>query len=116
MCFDSTDQENPLWIRGSSLGWVISLSFAGTHSTFIERMKQKHGDVFTVQLGGSYITFIQDPLSFGVILKESRENFGLQTVYSRNVLHRVFGYVGLRRINTLYSPGSPTTSTSRGTA
>lgn len=23
-CFDSGDQENPLWIRGSSLGWVMS--------------------------------------------------------------------------------------------
>ncbi|XP_060940546.1 5-beta-cholestane-3-alpha,7-alpha-diol 12-alpha-hydroxylase-like [Limanda limanda] len=59
---------------------------------FIERMKQKHGDVFTVQLGGFYITFLHDPLSFGPFLKESREKLDF-IAFVKELVHRVFEYV-----------------------
>ncbi|XP_035027217.1 5-beta-cholestane-3-alpha,7-alpha-diol 12-alpha-hydroxylase-like [Hippoglossus stenolepis] len=59
---------------------------------FIEKMKQKHGDVFTVQLGGFYFTFLLDPLSFGAFVKESREKVDFRLV-TKHVVRRVFGYV-----------------------
>nr|XP_019936217.1 PREDICTED: 7-alpha-hydroxycholest-4-en-3-one 12-alpha-hydroxylase-like [Paralichthys olivaceus] len=59
---------------------------------FINRMKQKHGDVFTLQLGGDYITFLQNHLSFGEFIKESGENLDFKK-YAKIVAHRVFGYM-----------------------
>ncbi|XP_019954926.1 7-alpha-hydroxycholest-4-en-3-one 12-alpha-hydroxylase-like [Paralichthys olivaceus] len=68
------------------------LEFRRNTLKFIERMKQKHGDVFTVQLGGFYITFLQDPLSFGAFVKESREKLDFRP-FAKHLVHRVFGYV-----------------------
>ncbi|XP_034468450.1 5-beta-cholestane-3-alpha,7-alpha-diol 12-alpha-hydroxylase-like [Hippoglossus hippoglossus] len=68
------------------------LEFRRNTLKFIERMKQKHGDVFTVQLGGFYITFLQDPLSFGAFVKESREKLDFRP-FAKHLVRRVFGYV-----------------------
>uniref|UniRef100_A0A3Q3MN53 Cytochrome P450 family 8 subfamily B member 1, tandem duplicate 1 n=2 Tax=Mastacembelus armatus TaxID=205130 RepID=A0A3Q3MN53_9TELE len=68
------------------------LEFRRDTLKFLERMKQKHGDVFTVQLGGHYITFLQDPLSFGAFVKESREKLNFSK-FAVQLVHRVFGYV-----------------------
>ncbi|XP_035489468.2 5-beta-cholestane-3-alpha,7-alpha-diol 12-alpha-hydroxylase [Scophthalmus maximus] len=68
------------------------LEFRRNTLKFLDRMKQKHGDVFTVQLGGFYITFLQDPLSFGAFIKESREKLDFGK-FAKHLVHRVFGYV-----------------------
>ncbi|XP_053294402.1 7-alpha-hydroxycholest-4-en-3-one 12-alpha-hydroxylase-like [Pleuronectes platessa] len=68
------------------------LEFRRNTSKFIERMEQKHGDVFTVQLGGFYFTFLQDPLSFGAFVKESREKLDFLS-FVKELVHKVFGYV-----------------------
>ncbi|XP_056247337.1 5-beta-cholestane-3-alpha,7-alpha-diol 12-alpha-hydroxylase-like [Seriola aureovittata] len=70
------------------------LEFRRNTSKFLERMKQKHGDVFTVQLAGFYITFLQDPLSFGAFVKESREKLDFRK-FARHLVRRVFGYVSI---------------------
>ncbi|XP_058486324.1 7-alpha-hydroxycholest-4-en-3-one 12-alpha-hydroxylase-like [Solea solea] len=67
------------------------LEFRSNTLKFLERMTQKHGDVFTVQLGGLYITFIQDSLSFGQFEKDSREKFDFKKL-ARHILYRVFDY------------------------
>uniref|UniRef100_A0A8C6WTG3 Cytochrome P450 family 8 subfamily B member 1 n=1 Tax=Neogobius melanostomus TaxID=47308 RepID=A0A8C6WTG3_9GOBI len=58
-------------------GWIPwlghVLEFRRETAKFLQRMTQKHADVFTIQLGGFYVTFLQDPLSFGAFVKESRE-------------------------------------------
>ncbi|XP_075958508.1 7-alpha-hydroxycholest-4-en-3-one 12-alpha-hydroxylase-like [Anarhichas minor] len=71
------------------LGHVVE--FRKDTAKFLERMKQKHGNVFTVQLGGNYITFIMDPLSFGAFVKESREKLDFN-MFAKQLVHRVFGY------------------------
>ncbi|TNN29121.1 7-alpha-hydroxycholest-4-en-3-one 12-alpha-hydroxylase [Liparis tanakae] len=58
---------------------------------FLQRMKGKHGDVFTIQLGGYYTTFLQDPDSFGSMVKESREKLDFRK-FAVNLVRRVFGY------------------------
>lgn len=52
-------------------------------------MQAKHGDIFTVQLGGQYFTFVMDPLSFGPILKDAQRK--LDFVSAKLVL-KAFGY------------------------
>ncbi|GAA6234087.1 5-beta-cholestane-3-alpha,7-alpha-diol 12-alpha-hydroxylase [Lates japonicus] len=70
------------------------LEFRRNTSKFLERMKEKHGDVFTIQLGGFYITFLQDPLSFGAFVKESREKLDFSK-FAVHLVRRVFGYVAI---------------------
>ncbi|XP_060940850.1 7-alpha-hydroxycholest-4-en-3-one 12-alpha-hydroxylase-like [Limanda limanda] len=72
---------------------------------FIERMKQKHGDVFTVQLGGFYVTFLMDPRSFGAFVKESREKLDFYP-FAKQLLHRVFGLVTEGDIHTAIQASS----------
>ncbi|KAM7400459.1 hypothetical protein PAMA_004919 [Pampus argenteus] len=67
------------------------LEFRRNTLKFLERMKQKHGDVFTIQLGGFYITFLQDPLSFGAFIKESREKLDFNK-FAQQLVRRVFDY------------------------
>lgn len=68
------------------------LEFRRDTLKFIERMQKKHGDVFTIQLGGFYITFLQDPLSFGAFVKESREKLDFSK-FAKALVRKVFGYV-----------------------
>ena len=67
------------------------LEFRRNTLTFLERMKQKHGPVFTVQLAGFYYTFIQDPLSFGALVKESRGKLDFSK-FAAHLVRRVFNY------------------------
>uniref|UniRef100_A0AAY4D597 Uncharacterized protein n=1 Tax=Denticeps clupeoides TaxID=299321 RepID=A0AAY4D597_9TELE len=81
------DKGNIPW-----LGHV--LEFRRNTAAFLERMKKKHGDIFTVQLGGFYFTFIMDPLSFGSVVKEARAKLDFNT-FARHLVQRVFGYTAL---------------------
>lgn len=67
------------------------LEFRNNTLQFLERMKQKHGSVFTVQLAGFYVTFFQDPLTFGSLVKESREKLDFNK-FAAHLVRRVFGY------------------------
>ncbi|KAG8013714.1 Prostacyclin synthase, partial [Nibea albiflora] len=67
------------------------LEFRRDTLKFIDRMRQKHGDVFTIQLAGFYVTFLQDPLSFGSLVKESREKLDFNK-FAKQLVLRVFGY------------------------
>ncbi|KAE8290809.1 7-alpha-hydroxycholest-4-en-3-one 12-alpha-hydroxylase [Larimichthys crocea] len=67
------------------------LEFRRDTLKFIDRMRQKHGDVFTIQLAGFYVTFLQDPLSFGSLVKESREKLDFNE-FAKQLVLRVFGY------------------------
>ncbi|XP_047223498.1 5-beta-cholestane-3-alpha,7-alpha-diol 12-alpha-hydroxylase-like [Girardinichthys multiradiatus] len=71
------------------------LEFRRDSLKFLERMKKKHGDVFTVQLGGFYFTFLQDPLSFGAFVKESREKLDFNS-FAEQLVERVFGYKAVK--------------------
>uniref|UniRef100_A0A8C6U1L9 Cytochrome P450 family 8 subfamily B member 1 n=1 Tax=Neogobius melanostomus TaxID=47308 RepID=A0A8C6U1L9_9GOBI len=90
-------------------GWIPwlghVLEFRRDTAKFLQRMTQKHGDVFTIQLGGFYVTFLQDPLSFGAFAKESREKLNFNT-FSRQLLARVFGYVGFTTDHSILEAAS----------
>ncbi|KAI7810256.1 5-beta-cholestane-3-alpha,7-alpha-diol 12-alpha-hydroxylase-like [Triplophysa rosa] len=67
------------------------LEFRRDTAKFLQRMKEKHGDIFTVQMGGFYFTFITDPLSFGSVVKEARSKLDF-TKFAEQLVARVFGY------------------------
>ncbi|KAM9232423.1 7-alpha-hydroxycholest-4-en-3-one 12-alpha-hydroxylase [Leptosomus discolor] len=71
------------------LGYV--LDFRKDSSEFLKRMQRKHGDIFTVLIGGYYFTFVMDPFCFGAIVKESRSKLDFESFASKLVL-QVFGY------------------------
>ncbi|XP_027753420.1 5-beta-cholestane-3-alpha,7-alpha-diol 12-alpha-hydroxylase [Empidonax traillii] len=75
-----------------SIPWLgYLLDFRKDSSGFLKRMQRKHGDVFTVLLGGRYFTFVMDPFCFGSIVKESRSKLDFRSVATELVL-QVFGY------------------------
>ncbi|NXI44732.1 CP8B1 hydroxylase, partial [Galbula dea] len=89
--FRSRRPDEPPLDKGTIpwLGYV--LDFRKDSSEFLQRMQKKHGDIFTVLLGGSYFTFVMDPFCFGAIVKESRSKLDFTTFASKLVL-QVFGY------------------------
>lgn len=70
------------------------LEFRRDTAKFLERMKQKHGDIFTVQLGGFYFTFITDPQSFGTVIKEARTKLDFNR-FAKQLVKQVFGYYSM---------------------
>ncbi|XP_062972253.1 5-beta-cholestane-3-alpha,7-alpha-diol 12-alpha-hydroxylase-like [Elgaria multicarinata webbii] len=48
-------------------------SFMRSPEEFLERMRKKHGDIFTVLLGGSYVHFVMDPHSYRNMVRESKD-------------------------------------------
>ncbi|XP_029581173.1 5-beta-cholestane-3-alpha,7-alpha-diol 12-alpha-hydroxylase-like [Salmo trutta] len=67
------------------------LEFRRDTAKFLERMKGKHGDIFTVQLGGFYFTFLMDPRSFGMVVKEARAKLDFSK-FAQHLVQKVFGY------------------------
>lgn len=48
-----------------------ALEFGKDASKFINRMKMKHGDIFTVRVVGRYVTVLLDPHSYDTVLEDS---------------------------------------------
>ncbi|KAB0400993.1 hypothetical protein E2I00_003566 [Balaenoptera physalus] len=75
-----------------SVPWLgHALAFRKNMFEFLKHMRAKHGDIFTVQLGGQYFTFVMDPLSFGPILKDTQRKLDF-VEYAENLVLKVFGY------------------------
>ncbi|XP_013909829.1 PREDICTED: prostacyclin synthase [Thamnophis sirtalis] len=66
-----------------------ALAFGKDAAKFLSEMKEKHGDIFTVQVAGKFITVLLDPLSYDVVLWEScaKLDFGQ---YARILMKRMF--------------------------
>ncbi|KAI5932126.1 7-alpha-hydroxycholest-4-en-3-one 12-alpha-hydroxylase [Manis javanica] len=83
-------QEPPL--DKGSVPWLgHAMAFRKNMFEFLKCMRAKHGDVFTVQLGGQYFTFVMDPLSFGPILKDVQRKLDF-VKYAEKLVLKVFGY------------------------
>lgn len=75
-----------------TIPWLgYALDFRRDSSEFLKGMQRKHGDIFTVLLGGYYFTFVLDPFCFGAIVRESRSKLDFKTFALKLVL-QVFGY------------------------
>ncbi|XP_077123887.1 5-beta-cholestane-3-alpha,7-alpha-diol 12-alpha-hydroxylase-like isoform X2 [Ranitomeya variabilis] len=75
-----------------TIPWLgYALDFRKNTAGFLKNMQKKHGDIFTVQIGGYYFTFVTDPLSFGPIVKEARARLDFEK-FAMELVARVFGY------------------------
>ncbi|KAM9099229.1 5-beta-cholestane-3-alpha,7-alpha-diol 12-alpha-hydroxylase-like [Sarcophilus harrisii] len=70
-----------------------AMDFCKDASSFLKRMQERHGDIFTVQMAGRYITFVTDPFSFDAILKESRSRLDSSNLIS-GLVFKVFEFQG----------------------
>nr|XP_004662181.2 7-alpha-hydroxycholest-4-en-3-one 12-alpha-hydroxylase [Jaculus jaculus] len=68
-----------------------AMAFRKNMFEFLKRMRAKHGDVFTVKLGGQYFTFVMDPLSFGPIIKDKKRTLDF-VKYAEKLVLKTFGY------------------------
>ncbi|XP_043835817.1 7-alpha-hydroxycholest-4-en-3-one 12-alpha-hydroxylase-like [Dromiciops gliroides] len=66
--------------------------FSKDPSNFLKRMQERHGDIFTVQIAGRYITYVTDPFSFDAILKEKRSKLDFDE-FASEMVFRVFGFL-----------------------
>nr|QQL94729.1 cytochrome P450 8a1b [Lateolabrax maculatus] len=48
-----------------------ALEFLKDSAKFLARMKEKHGDIFTVRVAGHYVTVLLDPNSFDAVLNDT---------------------------------------------
>ncbi|XP_072544094.1 cytochrome P450 7A1 [Salminus brasiliensis] len=75
-------------------GWLpffgVMLDYAKSPLGFLQATRQKHGDIFTCKIAGKYFTFIMDPFSFPVVLRQGK-NLDFHT-FAMGFSHRVFGH------------------------
>ncbi|XP_005383565.1 PREDICTED: 7-alpha-hydroxycholest-4-en-3-one 12-alpha-hydroxylase [Chinchilla lanigera] len=82
-----------------------AVAFRKNMLEFLKGMQAKHGDVFTVQLGNQFFTFVMDPLSFGPILKNTKKNLDFAQ-YAKELVRKVFGYQPLNSDHQLMHSAS----------
>ncbi|KAL0978319.1 hypothetical protein UPYG_G00168860 [Umbra pygmaea] len=65
-----------------------ALEFGRDAAKFVTRMKMKHGDIFTVQVAGRYVTVLLDPCSYNAVLEDPLSlDF---TRYAQVLMDRIF--------------------------
>ncbi|XP_028302654.1 prostacyclin synthase-like [Gouania willdenowi] len=65
-----------------------AVEFGKDAASFLNRMKRKHGDIFTVHVAGRYVTVLLDPHSYDSVLSDS-ESLDF-TAYAQVLMERIF--------------------------
>ncbi|XP_077430397.1 prostacyclin synthase isoform X2 [Vanacampus margaritifer] len=88
--YPRTRRENEPPLDKGVIPWLgHALAFRKDVAKFLSRMKEKHGDVFTVCVAGHYVTVLLDPLTFDEVLND---NVRLDLSRSKlQLIKRVFG-------------------------
>ncbi|XP_074053939.1 7-alpha-hydroxycholest-4-en-3-one 12-alpha-hydroxylase-like [Macrotis lagotis] len=68
-----------------------AVNFCKEPSNFLKTMQKRHGDVFTIQLAGQYITYVTDPFSMDAILKESKSKLDFSD-FAAKMVFKIFDY------------------------
>ncbi|XP_069507370.1 prostacyclin synthase isoform X2 [Ambystoma mexicanum] len=66
-----------------------AIEFGRDAATFLSKMKQKHGDIFTVRAAGRYVTVLLDPHSYDAVVWESSSNLDFNK-YAKTLMERMF--------------------------
>ncbi|XP_054847746.1 7-alpha-hydroxycholest-4-en-3-one 12-alpha-hydroxylase-like [Eublepharis macularius] len=67
------------------------LNFKKNTVEFLEKMQKKHGDIFTVLVGGNYLNFVMNPHTYGTIIKKSKDRLDFNT-FGSTIVFNVFGF------------------------
>uniref|UniRef100_A0A8C0E0M9 Cytochrome P450 family 7 subfamily B member 1 n=1 Tax=Balaenoptera musculus TaxID=9771 RepID=A0A8C0E0M9_BALMU len=116
-----------LWCAGFSLRWLLLLRSTGSRAQaqrpgepplingwlpyfgealklqkdplgFMTTLQKQYGDVFTLFLGGNYITFILDPFQYQSVVKNQKLSFQM---FTSKFLMRVFSHLDALMENTM---------------
>ncbi|OCT62317.1 prostacyclin synthase [Xenopus laevis] len=85
-----TRQPNEPPLDHGSIPWLgYAFEFGKDAAKFISKMKEKHGDIFTIQVAGKFITILLDPHSYDAVVwaPSSHLDFGK---YARMLMDRMF--------------------------
>nr|XP_020463497.1 prostacyclin synthase [Monopterus albus] len=84
----SRSKSDPPLDRGI-IPWLgHALEFGKDASKFLNRMKLKHGNIFTVRVAGRYVTVLLDPHSYDSVMNDS-ESLDF-TRYAQVLMERIF--------------------------
>ncbi|XP_012510153.1 PREDICTED: prostacyclin synthase [Propithecus coquereli] len=73
-----------------SIPWLgYALDFGKDAASFLTRMKEKHGDIFTMLVGGRYVTVLLDPHSYDAVVWEARTKLDFHA-YAVFLMERIF--------------------------
>ncbi|XP_037658828.1 cytochrome P450 7B1 [Choloepus didactylus] len=74
-------------------GWLpyfgVALQFQKDPLGFIKTLQKQHGDIFTVLLGGKYITFFLNPFQYHLVIKNYKQLCFKK--FSNKMVQKVFG-------------------------
>ncbi|XP_049443181.1 prostacyclin synthase [Epinephelus fuscoguttatus] len=84
-----TRQRNEPPLDKGFIPWLgHALEFGKDAAKFLARMKDRHGDIFTVRVAGHYVTVLLDPNSFDAVMNDT---VSLDFTRNRNqLLQRIF--------------------------
>ncbi|KAE8576413.1 hypothetical protein XENTR_v10004171 [Xenopus tropicalis] len=85
-----TRQPNEPPLDRGSIPWLgYALEFGKDAAKFLSDMKEKHGDIFTIQVAGKFITVLLDPHSYDAVFwaPSNQLDFGK---YARMLMDRMF--------------------------
>uniref|UniRef100_A0A8C8DL33 Prostacyclin synthase n=1 Tax=Oryzias sinensis TaxID=183150 RepID=A0A8C8DL33_9TELE len=72
ICFNRKRQQKEPPLDKGFLPWLgHALEFGKNAAKFLTRMKEKHGDIFTVRVAGNYVTVLLDPNAFDGVLHDT---------------------------------------------
>ncbi|XP_019736977.1 prostacyclin synthase-like [Hippocampus comes] len=84
----SRSERDPPLDKGA-IPWLgHAIEFGKDAAKFLNRMKQKHGDIFTVRVVGRYVTVLLDPHAYDCVIKDS-DSLDFQR-YADVLMERIF--------------------------
>ncbi|XP_049588762.1 prostacyclin synthase isoform X1 [Syngnathus scovelli] len=91
----SRSESDPPLDKGA-IPWLgHAIEFGKDAAKFLNRMKQKHGDIFTVRVVGRYVTVLLDPHSYDCVINDSDsldfERYAdvlMETIFKLRLPHR----------------------------
>ncbi|KAM8945781.1 prostacyclin synthase [Pelodytes ibericus] len=88
--FSRSRQQNEPPLDKGLIPWLgHALEFGKDAAKFLSKMKDKHGDIFTVQVAGKFITVLLDPHSYDAVVWESRTRLDFEK-YAKILMERMF--------------------------
>ncbi|XP_063159360.1 5-beta-cholestane-3-alpha,7-alpha-diol 12-alpha-hydroxylase-like [Candoia aspera] len=81
------------------------ISFGKNPLQFLEKMMKKHGDIFTMLVGGNYLHVVMDPHTYEFIVKKSKNKLNF-SAFASNIVINVFSFQPTETHHKIVEAGS----------
>ncbi len=105
-------RDEPPLLRGALPFLGKALAFGRDGMALLAQARERHGDVFTLYIGGQRMTFVLDPLSVPAILKAEQLSFApiaddvVDKGFGLARVRELAGFEELERISKIYLKGT----------